>query len=166
MAKFLDSVLGGVNRALNYRVQGYAAPQQQMGLLSTALPSPYGDVAGLLADGMGYAADPSSLTPGRGLLSLAAMAPGVPRPPKKVTVWRAQVSGEPLGRWFSADKEIAREFAGLFRADGKKVKLISAKISSDQFDDFWRAAEESRQAIPQEKALLFPEGWESMLPWR
>lgn len=51
---------------------------QELGLLSMALPSPVGDVVGLLADGMGYAQDPKSLTPMAGLLSLAGMIPGVP----------------------------------------------------------------------------------------
>ena len=52
---------------------------QAIGLLSAALPSPMGDAVGLLADAAGYAEDPGSLTLGSGLLSLAAMAPGVPR---------------------------------------------------------------------------------------
>jgi hypothetical protein len=52
---------------------------QQVGLLSAAIPSPFGDGLGLLADAAGYAQDPSSLTPGRGLLSLAALLPGIPR---------------------------------------------------------------------------------------
>lgn len=52
---------------------------QQVGLLSAAVPSPFGDALGLLADGVGYAQDPSSLTPRSGLLSLAAMLPGIPR---------------------------------------------------------------------------------------
>ena len=52
---------------------------QQVGLLSAAVPSPFGDALGLLADGVGYAQDPSSLTPRSGLLSLAAMIPGIPR---------------------------------------------------------------------------------------
>jgi len=52
---------------------------QQVGLLSAAVPSPFGDALGLLADAAGYAQDPSSLTPRSGLLSLAAMIPGIPR---------------------------------------------------------------------------------------
>lgn len=52
---------------------------QQVGLLSAAIPSPFGDALGLLADTAGYVQDPSSLTPGRGLLSLAALIPGIPR---------------------------------------------------------------------------------------
>jgi hypothetical protein len=44
-----------------------------------ALPSPIGDVAGLLADGIGYAGNPKSFTPGAGLLSLAGLIPGAPR---------------------------------------------------------------------------------------
>ena len=52
---------------------------QQVGLLSAAVPSPFGDALGLLADTAGYIQDPSSLTPGRGLLSLAALIPGIPR---------------------------------------------------------------------------------------
>jgi hypothetical protein len=51
---------------------------QQVGLLSAAIPSPFGDALGLLADAAGYAQDPSSLTPGRGLLSLAGLLPGIP----------------------------------------------------------------------------------------
>lgn len=51
---------------------------QQVGLLSAAVPSPYGDALGLMADAMGYAQDPRSLTPMSGLLSLAGMLPGVP----------------------------------------------------------------------------------------
>ena len=52
---------------------------QQVGLLSAAVPSPFGDALGLLADTAGYVQDPKSLTLGRGLLSLAALIPGVPR---------------------------------------------------------------------------------------
>ena len=53
--------------------------QQSLGLLSMVAPPVAGDVLGLLADGMGYAKDPSSLTLGSGLLSLAGLLPGVPR---------------------------------------------------------------------------------------
>lgn len=52
--------------------------QQGLGLLSMGLPSPAGDVVGLLGDAYGYARDPGSLTPTAGLLSLAGMIPGVP----------------------------------------------------------------------------------------
>lgn len=52
---------------------------QRVGLLSAAIPSPFGDGLGLLADAAGYAKDPASLTTGRGLLSLAALLPGIPR---------------------------------------------------------------------------------------
>ena len=52
--------------------------QQSLGLLSMVAPPVAGDVLGLLADGMGYAKDPSSLTPAAGLLSLAGLMPGVP----------------------------------------------------------------------------------------
>ena len=52
--------------------------QQSLGLLSMVAPPVAGDVLGLLADGMGYAKDPSSLTPAAGLLSLAGVIPGVP----------------------------------------------------------------------------------------
>jgi hypothetical protein len=51
---------------------------QQVGLLSAAVPSPFGDALGLLADAAGYAQDPKSLTPLNGLLSLAGLLPGVP----------------------------------------------------------------------------------------
>lgn len=51
---------------------------QQVGLLSAAVPSPFGDALGLLADGIGYAQDPKSLTWGRGALSLLGLAPGIP----------------------------------------------------------------------------------------
>jgi hypothetical protein len=51
---------------------------QQVGLLSAAVPSPFGDALGLLADGMGYAQNPETLTPMSGLLSLAGMIPGIP----------------------------------------------------------------------------------------
>jgi hypothetical protein len=71
-------VRGLLNKTLNYHVQGYKPASEQLGLLSAALPSPFGDVAGLLGDVAGYAANPSSLTPARGLLSLAGVIPGVP----------------------------------------------------------------------------------------
>jgi hypothetical protein len=74
----MAGLLDAANRVLNYHVQGYKPMNTQMGLLSAALPSPYGDVVGAVADAAGYAADPSSLTPMRGLLSLAALAPGIP----------------------------------------------------------------------------------------
>lgn len=51
---------------------------QELGLLSMALPPVAGDAVGLLADGMRYAQDPSSLTPMAGLLSLAGLIPGIP----------------------------------------------------------------------------------------
>lgn len=58
-----------------------ATPQrvsQDMGLLSMGLPSPLGDVTGLLADGFGYASGQQRLTPANGLLSLLGLVPGVP----------------------------------------------------------------------------------------
>ena len=67
---------------------------QQVGLLSAAIPSPFGDALGLLADTAGYIQDPSSLTPGRGLLSLAALAPGIPN--------RAAIMADTGKRWFKA----------------------------------------------------------------
>jgi hypothetical protein len=62
MPGFLDAA----NKVLNYHVQGYKPMNQQMGLLSAGLPSPYGDVVGLLADVGGYAENPESLTRARG----------------------------------------------------------------------------------------------------
>ncbi len=59
-----------------------------LGAASMAMPSPYGDLAGLAADAIGYAGNPRSLTPLNGLLSIAALAPGIPR------AGQAKVGGE------------------------------------------------------------------------
>ena len=88
MAGFRDAV----NKVLNYHVQGYKPASQTMGLLS---PLPVvGDASGLLADAAGYAQDPSTLTPTSGLLSLAAVVPGIPRPRTLRGAWKAFSSDE------------------------------------------------------------------------
>jgi hypothetical protein len=96
---------------------------QQVGLLSAAIPTPFGDGLGLLADVAGYAQDPASLTLRSGLLSLAAMAPGVPARSTQRILYR--------GTTGAADRIKGGIGEGyLFAADNEKI----ARLYGDQIE--------------------------------
>lgn len=122
---------GVLDKFLNYHVQGYKPMNTQMGLLSAALPSPAGDVVGLLADAGGYAADPSSLTPARGLLSLAALAPGIPRA-KGFDDWR-RVIWDDVKRGVFHPEEVAPTARELLAGE-KEAKRLFRAMSPNELD--------------------------------
>jgi hypothetical protein len=109
-----------------------------LGAASMALPSPIGDVAGLLADGIGYAGNPQSFTPGAGLLSLAGLVPGVPRVPKKAGWFSSDLVSEfvaDAAKYAPPDSPMsAKEWGEMFEAyhwkayDGKKLPAALARV--------------------------------------
>ena len=95
-------------------------------MLSAAIPSPFGDALGLLADTAGYVQDPSSLTPLRGALSLAGLVPGIPSANK----WYhgGDLAGEIKAPLFlTKDKKYAE---GFIKSHGKG-KLNEFDLPSD-----------------------------------
>ncbi len=116
---------------------------QQVGLLSAAVPSPFGDALGLLADAAGYAQDPKSLTPMSGLLSLAAMIPGIPRKPKLLS--RAEFSKMPDEALTAYTDELTSYVEQL------RKKWDSAPVGSQEKAEMWRELSEVRE--PQMEAL-------------
>lgn len=99
-----------------------------LGAASMFMPSPYGDLAGLAADAIGYAGNPRSLTPLNGLLSLAALAPGVPRGA------RAAVGGqvaEANGFFYKGGQFLpsTAEAPGFWTVNGKKVKAKAVEVA-------------------------------------
>lgn len=114
------------------------AASNALGGASMFMPSPLGDVAGLAADAMWYAGDPMSLTPTNGLLSLAALVPGIPRTPKKL--YRGVgAGGKSLGvgqlgkgLYSSTSKDFARQYA----TDPKTKKMTGSLMELDPAQAF------------------------------